>query len=497
MLKKNSLIKRFNKLLISIIELIESFFRRLENQLNLKKKKKIGLKEFDFKIPLILGSFVILILSYFLIPTVYDKNLIKTKLKNQIFEKFNLQVKFENEFRYGLFPRPHYFIKDIVILNNKKNLGKSDYSKVYISINNFFSLENLKIKDLVFKKTEFNVDFEDISFFKNILDSNKETTQVKFIDSILFFQNQNKDVIFFTDIKSLKFFYNTDFEQQLSASFKVFNLPFALNLKDSKFNKKAYIDLSSHKIRLNIENDFDYSKENIEGLLNFKVINDSKLFSYQVQKNNLNLNSEDEKFKVNLDFKPFYLLSELNFHQLNLKKIFRDDSILFNLLNSEILNNQNLNAQLNFNFEKIQGVNYFGKIALKTYLEEGNINIKNSKINWNDSVLINLIDSQVLIENSQIIYTGSVVFDFDDIEKFYSHYQIKKSLRKKIKKVKLDFLLNINEKEIQLDNFRVDGVSSKNINDYLNYFNSKKINVFNKVIFRNSIKDFFIKNYNG
>ena len=112
-------------------------------------------------------------------------------------------------------------------------------------------------------------------------------------------------------------------------------------------------------------------------------------------------------------------------------------------------------------------------------------------------MLINLIDSQVLIENSQIIYTGSVVFDFDDIEKFYSHYQIKKSLRKKIKKVKLDFLLNINEKEIQLDNLRVDGVSSKNINDYLNYFNSKKINVFNKVIFRNSIKDFFIKNYNG
>ncbi len=69
------LLKKINKLLISIIKLIESFFQKIESLVLLKKKKKINLQSLDNKITIIFAVILISIISYFLIPTFYDKDL--------------------------------------------------------------------------------------------------------------------------------------------------------------------------------------------------------------------------------------------------------------------------------------------------------------------------------------------------------------------------------------------------------------------------------------
>ena len=139
--KKITLIKHFNKLLLSSNTRIESFFNSIKNLVNLKKKTKKNLANVDKKILISAGSVVILVISYFLIPTFYDKNLVKIKLKNQILEKFNLEVNFNGAINYGLFPKPHYFIKDTSIIYNEENLAKIDSTKVFISIKNFISFK--------------------------------------------------------------------------------------------------------------------------------------------------------------------------------------------------------------------------------------------------------------------------------------------------------------------------------------------------------------------
>ena len=491
------LLKKINKLLISIIKLIESFFQRIESLVLLKKKKKIIFQSLDNKITIIFAIILISIISYFLIPTFYDKDLVKNILKNQIQEKFNLEVKLEENINYGIFPKPHFIIKNTSIIFNGKDVAKSKDFKIFISIKNFHSIENLIVKNLLFKKTEFNINYKDIKLFDKILNYNKTQNHIKFKNSILFFKSKNDDVIFFTDIDNLNFFYNKNLIHQLNANFDIFNIPFNLILENNNNIKKMFTNLNSHRIRLGIQNDFDYKDKKIDGILNFEIINDSKLFNYTVNQKNLNFNSEDNNFKGSLDFKPFYLFSELNFIELNFKKIFYEDSILINLINSEILNNQNLNAQVNFKFDKIKGINYFKDIYLKTYFEEGNIIIKNSSINWNDSVLINLDDTQLLNENDEIIFSGTITLDFKDQNTFYSYYQIKRNFRQNIKKVKLDVLLNLNDRKIQIENFKINNNSSRKIDDYVNYFNSKNIDIFNKVIFRNSVKEFFAENYKG
>ena len=65
-----------------------------------------------------------------------------------------------------------------------------------------------------------------------------------------------------------------------------------------------------------------------------------KLLSYQIKNNSLNFTSMSDDFNGLIDLKPFYFLFDLNFDQLNLKKLFKDIPILRNFLNSEILENQ-------------------------------------------------------------------------------------------------------------------------------------------------------------
>ena len=350
---------------------------------------------------------------------------------------------------------------------------------------------------MVFKKTQFNIDINKVKFFQEVFDTNKSEYNLNFKDSILFYKNKNDDVIFFTSIDDLNFSYNKEFQSQLDSSYEIFNIPFNLKIINDSDNKKIITKLDSHKIRLNINNDFNYHEEDPNGLLEFEIINKSKFFKYIISNNSLNFNSNDNSFKGNLDFRPFYFKSDLNFNQLDIKNIFKSNSILLDLLYSKILNNQNLNAHININFDKIKGVNYLKNVNLKTYFEEGRIIIKNSNLDWNNSLLINLDEIQLIEEKNELLFVGGITFEFIDIENFYSHYQIKKNYRKKINKIRLDFLFNLDENLIQIDNLKIDGTSTKSVDNYLNEFNSKKINIFNKVILRNSMKEFFAVYHEG
>lgn len=152
MSKKKSLVKYFNKLLLSVNARIESFFNNIKFLLFTKKKTKKSTINIDNKILLIIGSAVTLVFIYFLIPTSYNKDLVKTKLANQILKEYNLEVNFDGTLKYGLFPKPHYSVKGTNIIYNEKNLARADLLKIFISSKNFFSVENVQIKDLIFIK---------------------------------------------------------------------------------------------------------------------------------------------------------------------------------------------------------------------------------------------------------------------------------------------------------------------------------------------------------
>ena len=195
-------------------------------------------------------------------------------------------------------------------------------------------------------------------------------------------------------------------------------------------------------------------------------------------------------------FKPFYLISNFNFEQIYLKNLLFENSLITNLIRSEIFNNQNLNANIVVKANSINGVNYLKDIELETYLNQGNFIIKNSNLNWQDSVIINVNNMQLQTSEDEAKFIGEINFFFKDLTKFYNYYQIRRNHRKNIRNMSLDFIFNLDQNKVSIDNFKIDNKSSEELNTFLSDFNSQNQSIFNKLRFRNFVKNFFI-NYDG
>ena len=81
--------------------------------------------------------------------------------------------------------------------------------------------------------------------------------------------------------------------------------------------------------------------------------------------------------------------------------------------------------------------------------------------------------------------------DFKDIEKFYSHFQVRTYYRKNIDKINSNFIFNLDDGILEINELKINEFDEKILKSYLNKFNSEKKNILNKVVFRNTIKDFF------
>ena len=99
----------------------------------------------------IFGSLLFLSLTYFLIPSFFDKNSVKLKLEQIIKDQYNIQIKFVDDISYSLFPKPHFYANNLNIFQDDNILINSKNTKISISINKLFSFNELKVKNIIFK----------------------------------------------------------------------------------------------------------------------------------------------------------------------------------------------------------------------------------------------------------------------------------------------------------------------------------------------------------
>ena len=84
MQKKNIFQKKFNNSVLSITKRIESFFNFFRENFFNKKKFSKNFQTIDKSIFLVSATVFIIIISYFLLPALYDKEKIRIQLQNQI-----------------------------------------------------------------------------------------------------------------------------------------------------------------------------------------------------------------------------------------------------------------------------------------------------------------------------------------------------------------------------------------------------------------------------
>ena len=470
---------------------IENFFDKFRNL----KKYNQGKKKFYYlnnKIAISIASAIILFFSYFLIPVFYKENLIKTSLTNHSLNKYDIKIKFNEKVKYGLFPKPFFYTKNLDIIYDESVLANSEYVKFYISFKNFFLPDKIFTKDIVFNNTEFNINSKNINFFLKGLTSSDKENEFTFKKSRLFYKDQNDDLLFLTKITNLSFFFDdvNDF-QKIKSNFKVFNVPFKLDISKNINNENKNIKLSSKKIRLDIETSLEQDGGKIRGLFNIETINNKNIFRYVIDDNSLSFLSSDKNFRGDVNFKPFYFSTDLNFNYISQRKIFRSESLLIDLLDSELLNNPNLNASININIDQIDKFEYLKNFLSKIHLGDGRIFIRDFNTLWNESVLIKSNEIEFLNDVDGKKLVGEIIFNFEDIEKFFRYFQIKRNYRDVFDKIRLDFVYDLSLDKLNINNLRIDNKSLKKIDKFINQYNKSDKNLFNKVTIRNFIKEFF------
>ena len=130
---KNLSFKKIGKQILSINNLIESYFNKLRSFISNPKKFQFTR---DNRVIFVFAGIVFLTLAYFLVPTAYNKDLIQKEIKNQLFLTYKIRIEFSDEINYGLFPKPHFVAKNLSILNDKKEIAVVNSLKVFIGFNN-------------------------------------------------------------------------------------------------------------------------------------------------------------------------------------------------------------------------------------------------------------------------------------------------------------------------------------------------------------------------
>ena len=192
-----------------------------------------------------------------------------------------------------------------------------------------------------------------------------------------------------------------------------------------------------------------------------------------------------------MDFKPFYFTASFNYEGISTKDILNKNSIIYDVLESQLFNNLNLNIDLNFNIKDIVNINELNNLFLKVGVEEGEINLDNSQIYWKDDLIINFKKGFFSSNNEDTNLIGKILIEVKNKDDFYSSYQVNKNFRKDINEIEFDFIYSLSQNKFSFDNVRVNKVNNENVDEFINNFNSNQDRVFNKVKFKNFVNGFF------
>ena len=222
-------------------------------------------------------------------------------------------------------------------------------------------------------------------------------------ESNIFFRNKNDEVLFINQIINSSFYYDfKNLKNVLSSKNRIFNIPYKLIAQNDKLNEIFQFKFDSNKLVLKIQNKTNYSKKNNDGDLKITFKNRNNLFSYKIRENSLNFNLKDSNKTYDglIEFKPFFLESNLNYKVLKVEDFV--NPLLIQIFKSQILNNENLDAKINFNVKNIYDFDRFSDLSLKLRIEQGKMTFSNSQVNWKDNINLSFEDAMLDFENEKI-----------------------------------------------------------------------------------------------
>ena len=479
---------------------INSLLKKYLNKLNINNSSNIIQSN---KVFLSFVALIILFLSYLSIPHIYNKLEIQKELESQLSDKFSLNFIFSKKISYRFFPRPQFIIEDLIILENQSKISNIKKLSINVSLGNLFSLKKVAINDVIIENANFDINKENSEFFTKLLDHNFIDGSMVIKNSNIFFRNNDQEVLFINKIINMKYHYDVKkLKNIMSSQNEIFNIPYTFKSSKDSVNKKIFSKINFKFLKLQIENELDYSNRLNKGLTNFIYNKNKSKVSYEWNENYFNFNLFDKLinpkffYEGNIYFNPFYSNFNGNTDNLNLSVLFKDNSFIIDFLKTEILNNKNLNIYLNINAKKIYRFQNIADLILNFKIKEGLIDIDETKFNWNNNARFIISNSLIYVKKNQLILDGKMLVDIKNYEEIYKFLQSPKNLRPEIRKLEFDFIYNFDEQLVDLNSIKINNQLNEKVNIFLKKIVLKKNILQNKIYFKNIIKE-FVSSYAG
>jgi len=490
----------FLKYLKNIDNFINSLLEKNLNKLNFKNLNYL-LK--NNKIILTFVALFVIFISYLLLPTFYKQSDISKVLNTELKKKLDLNFIFSKKIKYNLFPIPHFTTTATIINDEQTEISKIKNFKIFVSLDNFFSFKNTKIKDLIIENANFNLNKKNYNFFLNLLNKNFKDGNLIIRKSNVFFRNLEDEVLFINKILKLKYFYEPkELKNIFYLDNEIFNIPFSIETFFNEDKSKILSEINIDLIKLKIKNELNLDKDIRIGKSEFNINKIKHFADYKIEKNYFNFQISDKadqpnkKYYGKFNFKPFYASLEGDAAELNLSYIFGTNAIISELLKTEIFNNKNIDFKLNINADSAYENSNFRNINLRSKIQDGLIDTDNTKFEWRNFAHFELLESLIFVRNGELVLDGKLKINIKNYNEIYKFLLTPKNYRIKIDQIDLNFTYNFDQKTAALKDIKIDNKINQKINKILSNVILKKDDLQNKIYFKNLLNA-AIKSYAG
>ena len=104
-----------------------------------------------------LSILFVIIFSYLSLPYFYNTNNLVNTIKNQLSKNLNINFSITSDLKYNFFPKPNFTFKNSKFYNDGKTIADVERIKIYISPKHLFSLDNIKIDNVILNKVNFDL----------------------------------------------------------------------------------------------------------------------------------------------------------------------------------------------------------------------------------------------------------------------------------------------------------------------------------------------------
>ena len=442
------IVKNFNNL-------IKKTIFKVENKTN----DKFHVSKFSkYLISAIVVLFIYIF--YLSIPLLYDKNWIQNKIVTELGNEFNINLGNSFDFSYRILPKPHYLIRD-----SKTSLAEIKTLNVFISQNNFFNKDSIRINEVVIEEANFSLLSNDLKPLYKDSENKFSKKKIKINDSNVFFKNNLNEVISIIKISNAFLFFD---EKNLFNLFdlkgEIFNIPFKLKY-ENVLNLRKQIEINAPDLKLKVINDFFKKDENLSsGISNISILSSSINTKFNIKDQIAIFQSDGSRIynsKINyngqLAINPFDLNLKINLYDYKISNLFTPNSIINEFIKSGLLFNENISVQTLVNIKSTKKDEIFNEAKLELRILNGKISFDKSVFINNNIGLIEVSNSDLFLENEKLILAANLSIDIKDTDRLYSFLNTNKRLRKDIKNIKLNIIYDFLSNEIAFKNIMIDG----------------------------------------